>query len=65
MSPTVKRRLFPLSGPRLQSRAFLPWHVVAEAVDAYHEAFFAAFTPPASPLREAGRPRTAPESSEE
>lgn len=52
MSPTVKRRLFPLVGPRLQSRAFLPWHVVAEAVDAYYEAFFAVLIPPSSPRRD-------------
>ena len=48
MTPEVKRRLFPLRAPRLQSRAFLPWHIVAAAVDGYFEAFFMSLTPPAA-----------------
>ena len=46
----LQRRLFPLRGPRLQAQAFMPWHVVAVAVDAYFEAFFSVMAPPASRL---------------
>ncbi len=51
MTPALKRRLFPLRAPRCFTRAFLPWHIVAIAVDGYYEAFFAALIPPASPRR--------------
>lgn len=43
MTPQQKRLAFPLRAPRLQTLAFWPWHVIAAAVDGYHEAFFAAF----------------------
>jgi len=46
MTPALKRRLFPLRAPRLQSQAFMPWHIVAAAVDGYFEAFFAVLVPP-------------------
>lgn len=40
MTPAQKRALFPLRGPRYQTQAFWPLHVLAAAVDGYHEAFF-------------------------
>lgn len=43
MTPELKRRLFPLSGPRWQTLAFLPAAIIAAAVDGYYEAFFACF----------------------
>ncbi|MGB4227751.1 MAG: hypothetical protein WBJ68_14105 [Candidatus Dechloromonas phosphoritropha] len=54
MTPEVKRRLFPLRAPRLQSRAFLPWHIVAAAVDGYFEAFFMLLPPPSAPTSPVG-----------
>jgi len=51
MTPALKRHLFPLRAPRLQTRALLPWHIAAVAVDAYFEAFFAVLIPPGSPRR--------------
>ncbi|MBL8209048.1 MAG: hypothetical protein JNM09_32925 [Blastocatellia bacterium] len=41
MTPAQKRALFPLSAPRWQTLAFLPFHTLAAAVDGYFEAFFA------------------------
>lgn len=49
MTPAIKRRLFPLRGPRLQTHALFPLHIVAAAVDGYFEAFFAVLIPPGSP----------------
>lgn len=49
MTPAVKRQLFPLRGPRQQTLAFWPWHVLAAAVNGYHEAFFAVLTPRGKP----------------
>jgi len=49
MTPAQKRLAFPLRAPRLQTQAFWPLHMLAAAVDGYHEAFFMA-------LRPAGRP---------
>lgn len=46
MTPPVKRTLFPLSGPRWQTRALWPISVITAAVDGYYEAFFAALIPP-------------------
>lgn len=43
MTPQLKRRLFPLSGPRWLSLAFHPVTVITAAVDGYFEAFFACF----------------------
>lgn len=48
MTPQLKRRLFPLSGPRWLSLAFHPVTVITAAVDGYFEAFFMALTPPAA-----------------
>lgn len=45
MSPELKRLLFPLRGPRIQTQAFLPLAVLAAAVDGFHEAFFAVLNP--------------------
>lgn len=42
----IKRLMFPLSGPRWQHEAFMPWHVVAAAVGAYHETLFEVLDPP-------------------
>lgn len=41
MTPQLKRLAFPLRAPRCQTLAFWPWHVLAAAVDGYHQAFFA------------------------
>ena len=41
MTPELKRLLFPLSGRRWMTLAFLPATVLAVAVDGYFEAFFA------------------------
>lgn len=41
MTPKLKRRLFPLRGPRWMSLAFHPVTVLTAAVDGYFEAFFA------------------------
>lgn len=43
MTPELKRRLFPLAGPRWITLAFHPVTVIAAAVDGYFEAFFACF----------------------
>ena len=45
MTPAQKRLLFPLRAPRAQTHAFWPFHVLAAAVDGYHEAIFAVLTP--------------------
>lgn len=49
MTPAQKRALFPLRAPRWQTQAFWPLHIVAAAVDGYHEAFFAALAPRGRP----------------
>lgn len=45
MTPAQKRALFPLSAPRWQTLSWSPVHVLAVAVDAYYEAFFAVLAP--------------------
>lgn len=40
MTPEIQRALFPLRGPRYQTLAFWPVHVLYAAVDSYFEAFF-------------------------
>lgn len=45
ITPSVKRRLFPLSAPRWQTRALWPLAVIAAAVDGYYEAFFSVLVP--------------------
>ena len=49
MTPAQKRALFPLRAPRWQTQAFAPLHLLAVAVDAYHEAFFAVLAPRGRP----------------
>lgn len=62
MTPAQKRALFPLSAPRWQTLAFLPFHTLAAAVDGYFEALLCVYDasrcagpasgrPPASGLR--------------
>lgn len=41
MTPELKRLLFPLSGPRWLTLAWLPVTVLSAAVAGYSEAFFA------------------------
>lgn len=43
MDQKMKRALFPLRGPRMQTMAWWPVSLVCAVVDGYHEAFFAAF----------------------
>lgn len=43
MTPAQKRALFPLRAPRNLTLAWWPVHVLAAAIDGYHEAFFACF----------------------
>lgn len=43
MTPELKRRLFPLAGPRWITLAWNPVALFAAAVDGYFEAFFACF----------------------
>ncbi len=45
MTPTQKRLIFPLRGPRYQTLAWWPVHTFAAAVQGYHEAFFAVLNP--------------------
>lgn len=45
MTPAQKRLAFPLCGPRWQTLAWSPVHLLSVAVDAYHTAFFMALTP--------------------
>lgn len=40
MTPQMKRLAFPLRGPRYQTLAFWPVHVLCAAVDGYFEAYF-------------------------
>lgn len=42
-SLAIKRALFPLRAPRAQTQCFWPIHMLAAAIDGYHEAFFACF----------------------
>ena len=37
MTPAQKRLLFPLRAPRAQTHAFWPFHMLAAAVDGYHD----------------------------
>ena len=60
MTPQLNRALFPLRSPRtmtLQSTrcaraAWLPWEIVAAAIDGYVDAFFAVLVPPGSEVEE-------------
>lgn len=45
MESRFKRLAFPLATPRYLTLAWWPLHLVAAAVDGYHEAFFAVLTP--------------------
>lgn len=50
MDAQMKRLLFPLRAPRLQTLAWWPVTMICAAVDGYYEAFFAVLTPPGSDL---------------
>lgn len=39
----TKRALFPLRGPRYQTQAYWPLHVLAAAIDGYHAALMAVY----------------------